>query len=251
MHKPISLTKVTHKNKIKMFRKIDSILEKFKYFYHRRNGRAFVAYLRSLGITIGENCIFRDPLHTRIDITRPALISIGDNVDINMHFQILTHDWTSHVFKEVYHDFVNSSGKVEIGNNVYIATNVSVFKGVRIGNNCIIGGGSVVTRDIPDNSVAAGVPCKVICSLEEYYQKRKKQGLAEAVEYVNCFIERFGRQPEPHEMTEEFIYFVNADNVEEYEKMGVPVRKQLGISYASFLNCPPYSSLLTNLLRIA
>ena len=45
--------------------------------------------------------------------------------------------------------------------------------GVKIGDNVIIGAGSVVNRDIPSNSVAAGVPCKVICSLEEYKEKHK------------------------------------------------------------------------------
>ena len=42
-----------------------------------------------------------------------------------------------------------------------------------IGNNVVIGGGSVVTKDIPDNVVAAGNPCKVICTLDEYRKKHK------------------------------------------------------------------------------
>lgn len=200
--------------------------------------KAFCKFLRLCGFQIGDN-VFMHPQSFFIDYSRPSLISIGNNCYFNKNVTILTHDWVTNLFLQTGRDFVNSSGKVSIGNNVNFGQNVTILKGVTIGDNCFIGIGSVVTHDIPANSVAAGCPCKVICSLEEYYQKRKKQGLAEAVEYVNCFIERFGRQPEPHEMTEEFIYFVNADNVEEYEKMGVPVRKQLGTSYASFLNCPP------------
>lgn len=49
-----------------------------------------------------------------------------------------------------------------IGNNVWIASNVVVTGGVTIGDNCVIGAGSVVTRDIPPNSFAVGVPCRVI-----------------------------------------------------------------------------------------
>ncbi len=51
---------------------------------------------------------------------------------------------------------------VTIGNDCWLGANVTVCPGVAIGDNCVIGAGSVVTRDIPANSVAAGVPCKVL-----------------------------------------------------------------------------------------
>ncbi len=51
---------------------------------------------------------------------------------------------------------------ITIGNNVWLGANVTVLPGVTIGDNCVIGAGSVVTRDIPANSVAVGVPCRVI-----------------------------------------------------------------------------------------
>ena len=188
------------------------------------------------GIRIGDGCIFRDPLTTRIDVSRPALVSIGSNVDMNTYFQILTHDWASFVFRNKYHDFVNSSGRVEIGSNIYIGTNVIVLRGVTIGDNCVIGAGSVVTHDIPANSVAVGAPCRVVCSLDEYYQKRKVKGLQEAVEHVKAFQKNFGRDPLPHELYVEFIYFVDASNVEEYERQGVPVRSQLSIAYGDWLS---------------
>lgn len=215
--------------------KFSSVISHLMNIWHRRNSRSYVAYLRSRGIRIGEDCIFRDPLRTRIDVSRPALVSIGSNVDINMYFQILTHDWTSFVFRNKYHDFVNSSGRVKIGSNIYIGTNVIVLRGVTIGDNCVIGAGSVVTHDIPANSVAVGTPCRVVCSLDEYYQKRKVEGLPEAVEYVKAFQKNFGRDPFPYELYEEFIYFVDASNVEVYEQKGVPVRSQLSIAYEAWI----------------
>lgn len=54
-----------------------------------------------------------------------------------------------------------------VGNNVWIGTNVTVVPGVTIGDNCVIGAGSVVTKDIPDNTVAVGNPCKVIKSIDK------------------------------------------------------------------------------------
>lgn len=54
---------------------------------------------------------------------------------------------------------------IKVGDNVWIGAGVSVLPGVTIGNNCVIGAGSVVNRDIPDNSVAAGNPCRVVKTL--------------------------------------------------------------------------------------
>ena len=191
--------------------------------------------LRKKGIHIGEHCIIRAPRTARIDVSRPSLVTIGNNVDMNMNFQILTHDWASLVFRTKYNDFVNSSGHVTIGNNIYLGTNVVVLKGVTIGDNCVIGACSLVTKNIPANSVAAGVPCRVICSIDEYYRKRKQVALAEAVEYVQSIQKRFKRDPFKRELYEEFIYFTHKDNIEQYEQEGSPVKSQLGIAYTDFI----------------
>ena len=62
-------------------------------------------------------------------------------------------------------------GKIRVGNNTHIGWNAIIMPGVTIGSNCIIGCGAVVTKDIPDNSVAAGVPARVIETIDEYYEK--------------------------------------------------------------------------------
>jgi acetyltransferase-like isoleucine patch superfamily enzyme len=64
-------------------------------------------------------------------------------------------------------------GKVKIGNNVHIGLNTIIMPGVTIGDNVIIGCGAVVTKDIPSNSVAVGVPAKVMESIDDYYRKVK------------------------------------------------------------------------------
>lgn len=64
-------------------------------------------------------------------------------------------------------------GKIIIKDNVHIGWNTVIMPGVTIGYNCIIGCGAVVTKDIPDNSVAVGVPAKVIESVEDYCNKKK------------------------------------------------------------------------------
>jgi acetyltransferase-like isoleucine patch superfamily enzyme len=66
---------------------------------------------------------------------------------------------------------------ISVGNNVFIGLNSIVMPGVTIGNNCVIGAGSVVTRDIPDNSIAAGMPAKIITTYSAYKEKSVAKGL--------------------------------------------------------------------------
>lgn len=192
------------------------MFESIKYFLSLRSSDKHIDWLRSKGVKIGENTIIRYPMSTRIDLTRPSLISIGDNVDINKNFTIMTHDYSSFVFKNLYGEFVNSSWKVEIGNNIYFGTDVIVLKGVHIGNNCIIGAGSVVVKNIPDNSVAVGVPCRVICSTNEYFEKRKEKSIQEAFEYAQSIVERYGRKPKLEDFKEEFPLWCDASNINNY-----------------------------------
>lgn len=173
------------------------------------------------------------PHNALIDISRPSLVSIGKNCFINQHFTLLTHDWVTKVFLNMGKDFLNSSGRVKIGNNVSFGQHVMVLKGVTIGDNCFIGAGSIVTKDIPANSVAVGAPCKVIMSMEEYYQKRLKQTEQEALEYARSIQERFNRKPLVEEMKEEFIWFVSGYEVDKYTML--PIRQQLGDTYHTYV----------------
>ena len=66
---------------------------------------------------------------------------------------------------------VDYFGPITIGNNVHIGTNAIIMPGVTIGNNCIIGCGAIVTKSIPDNSIAAGVPARIIETIDEYIEK--------------------------------------------------------------------------------
>lgn len=193
----------------------------------RHNPRIFEGFLRHKGVKIGNNCLWGPMKTISIDFSRPSLVEIGDNVRINLGFTLMTHDWATMVFRKVYNDFVSSSGHVTIGNNVYFGRWCTVLKGVTIGDNCIIGYGSIVTKDIPANSVAVGRPAKVICTLEEYYQKRKKNHVDEALEYARSIKERFGRTPVPSDFWEEFPLFLKGTD----EMPDIPIRKQLGEAY--------------------
>ena len=61
---------------------------------------------------------------------------------------------------------LGQASEIKIGDDVWLGGNVTILPGVNIGNNVVVGAGAVVTKDIPDNSLALGVPAKVVRKLE-------------------------------------------------------------------------------------
>lgn len=210
------------------------IFNKIKVLWYRSSASRYRTYLKKKGVKIGDNFSIRGNIKSiAIDTSRPSLIEIGDNVTINSNFTLMTHDFVSGIFLNKYSDFIPSSGRVYIGNNVRFGVNCIVLKNVSIGDNCFIAAGSIVTRDIPQNSIVAGVPAKVISSLEDFYNKRRSEHIIEAYEYALSIIERFNRLPCPADFWEEFPLFVDKRNVELYPE--IPIKAQLGDHYAMWL----------------
>lgn len=209
------------------------LINKFKNIIYRTSSERFCKFLRSKGISIGEGTHI-EAKTAEIDLTRPSLVTIGRDCYINHHFTLLTHDWVTHVFIHSDREFLPSSGRVTIGNNVGFGQNVMVLKGVTIGDNSFIGANSVVTKNIPANSVAVGSPCKVICTLEEYYQKRMEKSVEEALYYAKSIQERFDRRPVIEDFWEEFPLFVSGNDVDKYPTL--PLKKQLGPMFQSYVS---------------
>lgn len=113
------------------------------------------------GVTIGERTFIG--YHCVLDEVFPDFISIGDDVSLAGGVFVLTHSTPYPHYKEVLESFV---APVVIKNKAWIAINVTILPGVTIGEGTIITAGSVVTKSIPDNVLAGGVPAKVIKSLK-------------------------------------------------------------------------------------
>ena len=200
----------------------------------------FVRWLRKRGCKVGKGVEFHGLRDVSIDTTRPSLVEIGDNVVFTRGCTILTHGYDWSVLRNLHGEILASSGKVVIGSNVFLGTRTVILKGVTIGDNCIVGACSVVTKDIPPNSVAVGNPAKVVCPIEEYYEKRKNEYVEEAKAYALSIKENLRRDPVPADFWEEFPLFMKAGETME----GVPVKRQLGPSYETYCRChqPRYDS---------
>lgn len=90
-------------------------------------------------------------------------LTIGDFCTISVGVHIYTHDNVKQTLTSGKHPIERSP--VQIGNNVYIAPNAIITKGVSIGNFCIIGAHAFVNKDVPDNSIVIGQPAKVVGSI--------------------------------------------------------------------------------------
>lgn len=132
-----------------------------------------IKYLRKLGAKVGDGTRFNCDLS--VVGSEPYLVEIGRNCLFAGEVKIFTHDGGISVINDLYYPNARKDkvGRVTIGDNCFIGYRTIILPGVVIGNNCIIGAGSVVCKNIPDNCVAAGVPSKLICSIEEYYEKCK------------------------------------------------------------------------------
>lgn len=127
------------------------------------------AYARSLGVEVGERCRFLALKPTTFG-SEPYLVRLGDHVTLTSGVKFVTHDGGVWVFRNEHPD-IDVFGPISVGSNVFIGVDSLIMPSVNIGSNVVIGAGSVVTRDIPSNSVAVGVPARVIRPLGDYREK--------------------------------------------------------------------------------
>jgi len=108
-------------------------------------------YRRVLGMDLGKDV--RISLRARIDFTNPKGVHIGDSTYVAFDSIIFAHDMSRVLHIDTY-----------IGRNCFIGAQAIIMPGVKVGDECIVASGAVVTKDVPSHSIVAGNPAKVIRS---------------------------------------------------------------------------------------
>jgi acetyltransferase-like isoleucine patch superfamily enzyme len=132
-----------------------------------------VNYYRSKGARIGESVEFLGSSASTLG-SEPYLISIGDGTTISDSVLFITHDGGLRVFRSEHLDAYRYA-PIQVGANCFIGARAIIMPGVTIGDNSVIGAGSIVTRNVGDNVVVAGNPARVLKSINEYWVGAKDQ----------------------------------------------------------------------------
>ncbi len=119
-----------------------------------------IKYQKMRGVKIGDNCHISP--YVLIDLLHPELIKIEDNVTISSNSMIFAHvNPTANKFLKK-HGYPRTIKPVVIKKGAVISVGCIIIAGVTIGENSIVGAGSVVTQDVPDYCVAVGNPARVV-----------------------------------------------------------------------------------------
>lgn len=132
------------------------------------SGFEYAEFLKRWGsyYQIGEHCA----IWPYTNVTNPEYTRLGNNVMLTA-CTILGHDGSIAVLNRAYGKKLDRVGKVDIKDNVFIGHGAIVLPGTTIGPNAIVAAGAVVSRDVPEGTIVAGVPAKVIGEVAKLVQK--------------------------------------------------------------------------------
>jgi maltose O-acetyltransferase len=164
-----------------------SFIKRTVYYFRDKTKASYLDTLTKNGLILGKNVeiidtFFFDPSHC-------FLISIGDNCTICPNVRLIAHDAST---KKIFG--YTKIGRIDIKENCFISDSVIVLPNVTIGPNSIVGAGSVVTKDVLPDSIAAGNPAKVISSVKDYIKKIESICKTKKVFDENYFIENLDRK---------------------------------------------------------
>jgi carbonic anhydrase/acetyltransferase-like protein (isoleucine patch superfamily) len=134
-----------------------------------------VSYARKIGVNIKGSLTIYGSSYGMFS-SEPYLVTLGDNVYISVGASFICHDGSTLPFRKDIPD-LELAGEIVVGDNVFIGASSLLLPGVTVGSNCIVGANSVVTKDVPDDTIVAGNPAKIIKKTSEFLDQAKKKSL--------------------------------------------------------------------------
>ena len=125
-----------------------------------------VRQARLIGVNLGSNCLIYRSMEWP---SEPYLVTIGNNVQLTRGVAIHTHGG-GNVIRRKVSDF-DAFGKVVIKDWAYIGSHAQIMPGVTIGEGAMVAAGSIVTNSVPDGMVVGGNPARLLCSVDEYFER--------------------------------------------------------------------------------
>lgn len=144
-------------------REIQRLYRKLKIRYGSQ--KTVIKTVRKMGVQVGKDC----RIYTANFGSEPWLVRIGDHVCISNDVTFVNHNlnWP---LQDKY-ESLTGFGKIEIRDNCQIGLGVTILPNVTIGPNSLVGACSLVTKDVPPNTVVAGNPARHVCTLEEFEKR--------------------------------------------------------------------------------
>lgn len=177
---------------------------------YKPSGEEYADYLRKWGkfYAIGEHCA----IYPYTNITDPEYVLIGNNVRLS-NCTVLGHDASVVMLNRAFGTNLDRVGKVVLNDNVFVGHGAIILPGVTVGPNAIVAAGAVVSKDVPENSVVAGVPARVIGDVDLLVKKLELE--TKKVPWYSLIIERgncFDPKIEPQLKELRVKYFFSKDN---------------------------------------
>ncbi|BAZ43135.1 acetyltransferase [Chondrocystis sp. NIES-4102] len=181
---------------------------KFSSLYRKickPRGEEYAEYLRKHGrfYHMGDNC----SILTSTIFTDPEYVCIGNNV----HFSSCTligHDGSVAMLNRAYNVKIDSVGKIDIRDNVFIGYNALILPNVTIGPNSIVAAGAVVTKNVLEGDIVAGVPAKPVGRVDALVEKLKNQTqLLPWADLIECREGGYDKTMEPYLIQQRVNYF--------------------------------------------